>query len=190
MLWTPRWSTDPYIGGSNFFNYKDIMTRLVKQNKNILFIFRPHPLMFENFIKTKEMSSEELSEFKQYCEETENLILDEEKEYTSEFWQSDMLITDLSGMIPEYFITEKPIIYCHSTVAFNYTEYATNMISSCYEANDQKDLIKYFNELINGNDYKFSQRKECITAFFGNVNNNSKNILNVLANKKWSEKLC
>lgn len=44
------------------------------------------------------MSSEELSEFKQYCEETENLILDEEKEYTSEFWQSDMLITDLSGM--------------------------------------------------------------------------------------------
>mgnify|MGYP000731920693 FL=1 len=64
------------------------------------------------------------------------------------------------------------------------------MISSCYEANDQKDLIKYFNELINGNDYKFSQRKECITAFFGNVNNNSKNILNVLANKKWSEKLC
>ena len=81
------------------------MTRLVKQNKNILFIFRPHPLMFENFIKTKEMTSEELSEFKQYCEETENLILDEEKEYTSEFWQSDMLITDLSGMIPEYFIT-------------------------------------------------------------------------------------
>lgn len=48
VLWTPRWSTDPYIGGSNFFNYKDIMTRLVKQNKNILFIFRPHPLMFEN----------------------------------------------------------------------------------------------------------------------------------------------
>lgn len=45
--------------------------------------------MFENFIKTKEMSSEELSEFKQYCEETENLILDEEKEYTSEFWQSE-----------------------------------------------------------------------------------------------------
>ena len=38
VLWTPRWSTDPYIGGSNFFNYKDIMTRLVKQNKNILFI--------------------------------------------------------------------------------------------------------------------------------------------------------
>ena len=29
-----------------------------------------------------------------------------------------------------------------------------------------------------------------ITAFFGNVNNNSKNILNVLANRKWSEKLC
>lgn len=85
------------------------------------------------------------------------------------FGKADMLITDLSGMIPEYFITEKPIIYCHSTVAFNYTEYATNMISSCYEANDQKDLIKYFNELINGNDYKLSQRKECITAFFGNV---------------------
>ena len=67
VLWTPRWSTDPYIGGSNFFKYKDVILGLARKKKDILFILRPHPLMFDNFVKTSEMTETEVIEFKKYC---------------------------------------------------------------------------------------------------------------------------
>lgn len=180
ILWTPRWSTDPYVGGSNFFNYKDVLIRLAKDNQNILFMFRPHPLMFGNFIKTGEMTQKEVDDFKQYCKKEKNIILDESKEYSDIFWNSDILITDASGIVPEYFITEKPIIYCHPHGLFEYAEYAKDMIKSCYEVNNVNDLYLHFSNLINGDDSKLNQRVACINQYFCDVQSNSDNILNSL----------
>lgn len=180
VLWTPRWSTDSYIGGSNFFNYKDAVFELAKQNKDILFIFRPHPLMFGNFIKTGEMDEKQVLEFKKYCEEESNIILDESKEYADKFWNSDLLITDASGIVPEYFITEKPILYCHSKASFIFSEYAKDMIKSCYEVNDEDDLNNYLYKLICNEDDKLNDRKKCIKKYFGDVEKCSANILNAL----------
>ena len=121
VLWTPRWSTDPIVGGSNFFKYRHIIKKLIAENPDVLFVIRPHPLMFGNFLKTGEMSELDVQEFKEYCSNTNNVYLDENKEYSNTFWNSDILITDNSGLVPEYFITSKPIIYCHSDI-FVYTE--------------------------------------------------------------------
>lgn len=182
VLWTPRWSTDSYVGGSNFFNYRNTILNLARENKDILFILRPHPLMFDNFIKTKEMTEKEVRGFKQYCNNENNIILDESKEYADKFWNSDMLITDASGMVAEYFITEKPILYCHSNVQFNYVDYAKDMIKSCYEVNNKKELTDYFYQLVSGEDVKLEDRKKCIDAYFADTQNNSTKILNTLAN--------
>ena len=35
VLWTPRWSTDPCVGGSNFFKYKETIWRLAENNQDI-----------------------------------------------------------------------------------------------------------------------------------------------------------
>ena len=29
VIWTPRWSTDPHIGGSNFFRYRKTIEKLI-----------------------------------------------------------------------------------------------------------------------------------------------------------------
>lgn len=180
VLWTPRWSTDAYIGGSNFFNYKDLVIELAKSNQDILFILRPHPLMFDNFIKTGEMTREEVDRFKEYCERQENIILDESKEYVDKFWNSDVLITDLSSIFLEYFITEKPIIYCHSSAKFQYTKISKETITACYEVENRDDLLRYFNMLITCNDKKKDVRKKYIDHYFGDVKNNSSNVIKVL----------
>ena len=73
ILWTPRWSTDPEIGGSNFFRYKDVLLDFASKHKDIKLILRPHPLMFDNFINTGEMSREEADAFKKLCETEANL---------------------------------------------------------------------------------------------------------------------
>ena len=51
ILWTPRWNTSE--GVCTFFDYYDYFIDLTNKNKNIMLIFRPHPLMFKNFLKTK-----------------------------------------------------------------------------------------------------------------------------------------
>lgn len=180
VLWTPRWSTDSSVGGSNFFNYKDTMVRLAEENKDVLFIFRPHPLMFPNFVKHGQMTEQDAVAFKSYCHESDNIILDQSKEYSDTFWNSDFLITDLSGIVPEYFVTKKPVVYCHSNVCFKYTDSIKRMIHSCYEAGNCEDVITYFYQLIDNKDPSFNKREECIKNVFSNVEHNSANIIKSL----------
>ena len=181
VIWTPRWSTDPKIGGSNFFNYKDFILSFAKKNEDILFVFRPHPLMFGHFIKTGEMAVSEVKEFKKICEQEHKLILDESKEYSDTFWNSDILISDVSSIVTEYFITQKPIIYCHSHINYEYSEPSKAMIESCYEAFNEHDLEKALVNLLNNVDEKRNDRKEIITKYFDGVEKSSANIVYILA---------
>lgn len=180
VIWTPRWSTDVYIGGSNFFNYKETIVGLARKYVDVLFIFRPHPLMFNNFIKTGEMTEDEVLQFKSYCQSEKNIVLDESKEYSETFWKSDFLITDLSSVFPEYFVTGKPVIYCHSNAKFEYLGYASDMIKSCYEAYNSSDLKNYLDLLILDKDNKSDERERCINLYFKDVDKNSCNILEAL----------
>lgn len=180
VLWTPRWSTDPLIGGSNFFNYVQALLEFARQNKNVLFIIRPHPLMFENFIKTGEMTGDEVKDFKEYCKRETNIQLDEAKEYISTFWKSDILITDVSGIIPEYFMTKKPIIYCYSQIQAKWSEYASEIINASYPVYNKKELFSYIEDLLSDRDVKAKKRQECMNALFTDVNNNSNEIIESL----------
>ena len=180
IIWTPRWSTDDKIGGSNFFNYKNIILKLVKLHKDCLFVFRPHPLMFSNFVSTGEMSEIEVKEFKQFCRETANVVLDETKEYCDTFWQSDFLITDGSAIVPEYFSTGKPIMFCQSKISEANTNFYNDIISRCYEVNNEHDLVNYFEQLLVGNDVKSDVRKELIDKTMNTYKNNSEKIINSL----------
>ena len=47
IIWTPRWSYDPKIGGSHFFEYKELPLALKEKYSEIGIVFRPHPLMFD-----------------------------------------------------------------------------------------------------------------------------------------------
>lgn len=181
VLWTPRWSTGSFMGGSNFFNYVNILIDLAKKNQKVLFIFRQHPLMFDNFIKTGELTAKEVRDFKSYCERESNILLDEEKEYINIFWKSDILVTDASGIIPEYLMTNRPILYCYSQLSAEWTDFASAIINSSYQVHNKEDLIRYIEELLSDKDEKEQERQNCIKVFFGNVKNNSSAILNVLA---------
>ena len=126
------------------------------------------------------MSLEDVQQFHKFCNEKDNVILDESKEYSKLFWNSDFLITDASGIVPEYFMTEKPIMYCNSNIDFRYLPYAKKMIEECYEVNNEIDLEKYFELLKLGIDEKSNNRKAYINEYFSDVSNNSTHILETL----------
>lgn len=63
-MWTPRWTTNKKLGGSNFFVYYKLLLEYAEKNDDVDLLCRPHPLMFDNFLKTGEMKIEEIDDYK------------------------------------------------------------------------------------------------------------------------------
>ena len=167
VIWTPRWTTDLSLGGSNFFVYKDLLIKYAKEHPDVDFLFRPHPLALDNFLKTGEMTRDEVHAFIRACEETPNISLDKEPEYVASFWNSDVLITDISGVLPEYFVTGKPIIYCASNMILHPIDHTQKMIDACYVANTPEELFCHLAALKEKKDPMAQQRKKLAKELFG-----------------------
>ena len=90
------------------------------------------------------------------------------------------MVSDFSGIVPEFYITGKPLLYCHSDIAYKYIEYADRMLKSCYEVYDKDMLLSYLEDLIADKDDKAQERKAFIEEYFPDIKNNTNRILDVL----------
>lgn len=167
VMWTPRWTTDLSHGGTNFFVYKDSLLEFADKNQDMDFLFRPHPLAFDNFIKTGEMTADEVAVYKQRIADADNVCLDVEKEYVATMWNSSVLISDLSGVMPEYFITGKPIIYCGTNMILQPTEHFQSITEGCYNVKNKEELFQVLAELRKGNDSLYEKRQQIMKDVFG-----------------------
>lgn len=168
IIWTPRWIIDPATGeGTNFFNYKDFLIDFAQANKDIDFLFRPHPLALDNFIRAGAMSAEEAVSFKNVCGRAKNISLDESEEYVATFWTSSMIISDISSLLPEYLVTGKPIIYCDTNINLELEDFARKMLEACYIAKSREDITAYIYEIKRGNDYLKEKRQQILSEIFG-----------------------
>lgn len=183
IIWTPRWTLDPNsFGGSNFINYyKNIFNYLI-DNNDFSFLFRPHPLMFNNFMNKGIMTEDEINMIISKINSSNNTTYDKSSEYMSNFKNCDLLITDYSTIIPEYFITGNPFIYCVSGNSLNIlTDNAKKMIECNYVAFNIEDVIRLINE-IKVNDYKKDLRMKYINEFMNFHIGASERIVNALLN--------
>ena len=124
-------------------------------------------MAFDNFIKTGEMTESEVAAYKAYCEALPNVQIDERKEYVSTMWASSVLVTDYSGIVPEYFVMDKPLIFCTSNMILQPTEFTRRMLQGCYLADNEEELERHLENLRAGNDYLRETRKEIIQELFG-----------------------
>lgn len=166
FIWTPRWCTNPALGGTHFLDYKDALIDYARAHRNVDILFRPHPLTFGHMLETGAMTEEDIEAFKQACADEPNLSLDAESEYYATFWESDALVTDFSGIVPEYFVTGKPIIYCAGNSAVHLLDYMENLVSVCYVAHDGDELERYMDMLQHEDPLK-EARLEMRTRLFG-----------------------
>lgn len=178
ILWTPRWTTDLKLGGSNFFNYKDWILDYAIEHKDISVVLRPHPLAFDNFIKSGEMTKEEADSYKERCANTPNTHLDTSKTYMGTMWRSNVMIGDYSGILPEYFLTGKPLIFCKSNFTLHPTAFFSKMLQGCYVVENKKELEDCIENLRQGIDPLKEKRLSLLDELFGeNIQSASANIL-------------
>lgn len=110
ILWLPRWNTREGI--CNFFEYKDLLPDYVMKHTGCHLIFRPHPMCFQDFLATGELTEEELALLRAQYEENTSLRIDEDGSYIPSFEESDVLVADPTSLIGEYMLTGKPVIFC------------------------------------------------------------------------------
>lgn len=158
ILWTPRWTTSE--DACHFFDYKDFFIEFCKGNSSIDFVFRPHPLCFQNFLQTGQLKESDLKNLEIEYENASNMTLDKSSEYYNTFLNSDILISDLSSMMLEFLVTEKPIIYTHRVDLFN--ELGRALSVGFYWVNNAIELRKTLEMLISGVDPLKEKRKELI----------------------------
>lgn len=176
VMWTPRWCTNE--GDCSFFDNKDVITEYVLSNKDISLLFRPHPQAFSNWIRTGIMTENELNKYIEVYNNSENMRIDSRKEYFDTIFNSDCLISDASSFIADYFLTGKPIIYCHKKDMFN--ELSRKMSEGFYWANNWKDIERILIDLKNGKDELKVKRLQILSDLHIKDQNAGKMIANIL----------
>lgn len=156
ILWSTRWRTEE--GTCHFFDYKDYFFEFCDNHQDVDFVFRPHPLFSQNFIKTGEMTFDEQTQMKKDYDNSPNMFIDMNKDYADTFMTSDMLITDLSSLMIEYLITEKPIIYTHRKNTFN--EIGQKLSEGVYWVRNARELDETISMTLSGYDPLREKRKE------------------------------
>lgn len=109
VMWAPRWTYDKIVGGSHFFEYVQELEAYSWGDAE--FMIRPHPLMWDNFIRLNLCDREYIDERRIKWNEL-GVCEDENKNIEESFKDTDILITDPSSVIAMFFMTTKPIIFC------------------------------------------------------------------------------
>lgn len=183
VVWTPRWTTDLAEGGSNFFTYYQKLLEYAREHPDMDFLFRPHPLAFGHFLETGELTQQELDQYLADCEALSNVSIDTEREYNATFWGSSVLVGDISGILPEYFSTGKPLIFCASNMVLTPAAHTKRMFEGCYIVNNDEELFAVLDQLKQGIDPLAEKRKQIATELFGNLQDSpSHKIVDYLAN--------
>ena len=164
IIWTPRWSTRE--NNCHFFDYKDKILDYIDSNNEIDFIFRPHPQAFLEWNANGELNEEDAEKYKNEYIKRKNAKIDSSGEYLHTFYSSDILITDISSIIAEYFLTGKPIIYCHKTDHFN--DFSRKMSQGFYWVSNWEELSKTLDFLKKGIDPLKAKREDIINELFPN----------------------
>lgn len=152
VMWTPRWTTDKSLGGSNFFTYYRALFDYARQHPEMDFLFRPHPLALKHFQETGEMTPAEAEEFLRLCRDIPNISLDGEKEYTATLWETDVLVSDMSGLVPEYIATGKPLVFCATNFELTLEPTTARMLEGSYVVRSEQELFACLEQLQQGID--------------------------------------
>lgn len=186
VIWTPRWSEDLSMGGSSFMEFKDQIADFAVGNKDVNLIFRPHPLAFNHFLSIGRITQEELDRYLNIYKENENMMYDNSSDYVEMFWNSDILLTDLSSVFVEYFLTGKPIIYCDKGTKFNV--YSEPLYEGLYIVHSWSQAEKVLKDLLAGHDPLKEKRQQIIKQMFGeDIVNTSGRILDVIQRDYYGE---
>ena len=141
---------------SNFLRYAQFFHYLPKKYPNIIFVFRPHPLLLISLVRDNIWTQKEVDSYMQSLLSNDNVIFSDGGEYYDLFASSDGIIHDCGSFTGEYMFTEKPACYLlrnEAEIKEEFIEFGQRILEHYYKAYSEEDIINYIeNVILKGND--------------------------------------
>ena len=179
LLWTPRWQSNPRYGGTTFFAFKDRFFELAEQHPELEIIMRPHPLTFENAVKTGKMTLDEVSAYKARCSES-GIRFDANANIDDTLPEVDILLSDFSSILVDAAMLGKTIIYCGGAATGEYDETMEQIMQCAYHVDSWEAAVDYIRQLSEGHDPKREARAALAERLTTEHQNSSAAILQYL----------
>ena len=169
VLWAPThgvekvknsfWEDMCQVNATAFDLYAKTIFEYMDQNEDVALIFRPHPLFIKELLSAKIWNEEDYEYFKQYCEKSKNIVLDESKNYDAAYSISDAIITDLNcGIVASAFPMLKPIGILYRNK--NDLDLNGEITKSCYHIYSEEEMFDFLSMIKMDQDEKFAERQE------------------------------
>ena len=160
ILWAPRWLYNNIWGGSHFMEYKDKFSALrEKYGDKVELSVRPHPNLFRELINRKLMTEKAVADYKDFLTKNNITRQVDVSDVEQSLRNIDIFITDYTSIMICMFLTGRPVIYCEFKNAVPFPEYK-EMFAAMYVARNWKDVERYLDDLMAGNDPLFEKRQE------------------------------
>lgn len=169
-IFAPTTNDEVSVRWSTFLLYADIMMSMIRKNKDIHFIFRPHPLLKTNLYKHPEWGKERTDKYYDDLLSLPNVELSV-GDYVEQFCKSDALIHDGGGFMAEYLYAQMPCLYLSNYIDEYITKNRFNELGIAaweahYHAYDKKDIENFVEHtVVRGNDRMRSRRAEVLHMY-------------------------
>ncbi|MDO4851331.1 MAG: CDP-glycerol glycerophosphotransferase family protein [Actinomycetota bacterium] len=160
ILYAPRWTPDG--NACTFLDYYECFFDLVEQHPDVKYILRPHPLMRNRF-RGRVIPEEEWDAIFDRFNDYDNAEVDENPDYRAAFKQATVFVSDISSLIPEFLLTEKPIIYAQKRWQFN--EFGKAISEGCYHCHNWDEISNVLDSLREGNHPKREAQRRVIDEY-------------------------
>ena len=133
-------------------------------NKDILFCYKPHPLLHKTIVETGFLSEDDFNSYLKKLLNLENVFEYDSPDYINLFSFSDALITDCVSFLSEYLPSKKPILFLENQF-YSFNNYGKKLTENFYKSKGSNFYnIKFFIEevVVMENDLMFKKRMETL----------------------------
>lgn len=155
IIYAPHHSIERDGGfcASNFVEHAQFFLDFVKNHPEYDFIIKPHPVLKSKCQATGFMTGEEYEKYLDKWRNLPNGNVYSLGNYYDLFKTSDLLITDCSSFLGEYFVSGKPIILLESSARIPFNDFALKLKEGMYKPKNINEVEGIYKEvLINKND--------------------------------------
>ena len=177
IIYAPHWT----VCGENLrfgtFDWSgDKVLEFAKNHKELNWVFRPHPLMYNYILTSGFMRKQEIDNY--FNEWKSFATFSDGGDYIRLFKESYAMVTDCGSFLTEYFVTENPVIHLVSEhLKPNST--IKEIDKTYYTAHDADELLKHLHHVIlDKNDYKKEERVKLLEKLNLKNSNSAEKIIN------------
>lgn len=165
LLWCPHHTIVPGPECvSTWMDFSETVFTEVAKHRNIVLLWRPHPMLLGALVNNHHMTQEEMETFIEEKTAQDNIILDCSEDYQAAFSISNGIISDGTTFSIEYLYTGKPLLLTTKKLESFYN--GDMLEKGLYIGKTKEDIITFIDDFSKGKDPKRAAREELKNKMF------------------------